>query len=384
MRVAQKLYKNGRFTSETGEEISGNGNLLVLGFGGKQVLADGDIYPQLKETYPSADIVLCSTSGEIFDDTVYDNTVSVLAIEFENTAVKTITININDLPGSYEAGRMMFGYLMEDDLAYVMIISDGGMVNGSQLVKGIESVNDKNIPVTGGLAGDADKFNYTLVGCNGQPEKGNIVAIGFYGSNLKIGHSSFGGWDLFGPEKIVTKSTANRLFEIDNKSALDLYKQYLGKYADELPGSALLFPLYIRQEGSAQGVVRTILSIDTDEQSMIFAGDVPEGSYVRFMKANFDKLVDAATQAAGSAISEFTAFDEVKPKLALLISCVGRKLILGKRIDEEIEAVKEIFGDETIISGFYSYGEISPFKPNAKCELHNQTMTITTFNEDIL
>ena len=162
-----------------------------------------------------------------------------------------------------------------------------------------------------------------------------------------------------------------------------MYKQYLGKYADELPGSALLFPLYVRPQGSDSAVVRTILSIDNDEQSMTFAGDIPQGSYIRFMKANFDKIIDAATQAAVNSLTQFNDSVKAKPKLALLISCVGRKLILGKRVDEEVEAVKEIFGGNTLLSGFYSYGEISPLNVNAKCELHNQTMTITTFNEDI-
>jgi len=355
--------------------------MLVLGFCGKELLLSDNIYGKLRIDYPAADILLCSTSGEIYDAAVYDDSASIVAIEFEKTGIKTVSININDMPDSFEAGKALFGGLEGEGLCYVLVISDGGLVNGSQLVKGIESVNKGNIPVTGGLAGDAAKFNYTLVGINQVPAKGNIVAVGFYGDSLKIGHSSLGGWEIFGPEKKVTRSVSNRLFEIDNKSALELYKQYLGKYADELPGSALLFPLYIRPEGSPDSVVRTILSIDNDEQSMVFAGDIPEGSYVRFMKANFDKLVDAATHAAANSLSHFPGPGSEKPKFALLISCVGRKLILGKRIDEEVEAIKEIFGDGTLLSGFYSYGEISPMKPNAKCELHNQTMTITTFNE---
>lgn len=379
MKVAQKLYSEGLLTRESGDQITGEGNMLILGFGGKDAIMEGGIYTELNKNYPAADIVLCSTSGEIYDDMVSDNTVSVVIAEFNNTLIKTVCINIKDLPDSYEAGKNLFNQLVNDELAYVMVISDGGLVNGSELVRGIEHVNLNNIPVTGGLAGDGDKFNYTVVGCNDQPAQGNIVAVGFYGKNIKIGHGSFGGWEIFGPEKQVTRSVSNRLFEIDGKSALELYKQYLGKYADELPGSALLFPLYVRPEGTSNSVVRTILSINTDEQSMIFAGDIPEGSYIRFMKANFDKLIDAATFAAGKALSQFPA----KPKLALLISCVGRKLILGKRTEEEIEAVKEIFGEGTLLSGFYSYGEISPLNTSTKCELHNQTMTITTFGEEM-
>jgi len=381
MKAQQKLYKNGKIIAERGDELGGN-NTLVLGFGAKNILSGDDIYMKLKQQYPAANIVTCSTSGEIYDDTVSDDTVSVMAVEFEKTTVRTISININEVADSFAAGEKVFSLLKTEELAYVMIISDGGLVNGSELVRGIEQVNEKNIPVTGGLAGDAANFNYTVVGCNEKPAKGNIVGIGFYGDQLKIGHSSLGGWEIFGPEKKVTRSVSNVLFEIDDKSALELYKQYLGKYANELPGSALLFPLYVRPEGAKEGVVRTILSIDNDARSMTFAGDIPEGSLVRFMKANFDKLIDAATLAAVNSITQFQDAVKAKPKLALLISCVGRKLILGKRIDEEVEAIKEIFGENTLLSGFYSYGEISPLKANARCELHNQTMTITTFNEE--
>ena len=93
---------------------------------------------------------------------------------------------------------------------------------------------------------------------------------------------------------------------------------------------------------------------------MVFAGDVPVGAKARFMKANFDNLVDAA---AGAAQQTFNQNLGGKPKLALLISCVGRKIILGTRADEEVEAVTELFGPEVLISGFYSYGEISPLSP---------------------
>lgn len=379
MKVEQLLYRHHAFIKdEKSEAFSGNGKQLVLAFGAKELLEKNNIYEELKALYPAASLVLCSTSGEIYDDAVYDNSVSAVAIELEKTDIQTRQINISNFNNSFEAGSFLFRELPQDDLTYVLIIADGGLVNGSELVRGIESVNKRNIPVTGGLAGDAANFNYTLVGCNSQPSKGNIAAIGFYGEALQIAHGSIGGWETFGPEKKVTRSNANKLYEIEHKSALETYKTYLGKYADDLPGSALLFPLSVRVEGSQDTVVRTILSIDPVEQSMVFAGDIPEGSYVRFMKANFDKLVEASMSAATATLLQ--TFHQ-QPKLALLISCVGRKLILGKRIDEETEAIKDTFGPGTFLTGFYSYGEISPLLPGSACALHNQTMTVTTFDE---
>ena len=111
---------------------------------------------------------------------------------------------------------------------------------------------------------------------------------------------------------------------------------------------------------------------------MTFAGDMPAGAYARLMKANFDRLIDGA---AGAAKVSYEAVGSIAPDLALLISCVGRKMVLQQRIEEEVEGVRDVLGRHTVLTGFYSYGEISPFTPSARCELHNQTMTITTFAE---
>jgi hypothetical protein len=229
------------------------------------------------------------------------------------------------------------------------------------------------------MAGDADRFEKTQVGLNELPAEGNVVAIGFYGNQIKIGHSSFGGWDEFGRERVITKSTKNVLYEIDGRSALDLYKEYLGPYVNELPGSALLFPLSMRMEGSDQSLVRTILAISEEDKSMTFAGNLPEGAKVRLMKANFDRIINGSSVAATQSLS--SAPSKNSPELAILISCVGRKLILQERTYEEVIAAKNIFGPDTVITGYYSYGEISPFNTESNCELHNQTMTITTFSE---
>ncbi len=379
MKTMSLLYDQSGLKAETNPEgLEPGKSQLVLGFGSKELLSQGELFAGLRKKFPVAEIALCSTAGEIYGDEVLDDTVSITAIEFEATPLTSASIGIDEFETSYQAGAALVQKLNQQDLRYVLVLSDGGKVNGSELVRGIESEVHHKIPVTGGLAGDGPRFQSTLVGLNAPPQQGQIIAIGFYGDAIRISHGSMGGWEMFGLEKTVTRSASNELFEIDGVNALELYKQYLGKYADELPGSALLFPLSVKLAGADEPVVRTILSINADKNSMVFAGDVPEGARVRFMKANFDKLIDAASTAAQDAL---TPLKTQQPKLALLISCVGRKLILGKRVDEEVEAVKEAFPDGTQLSGFYSYGEISPMRAETKCELHNQTMTITTFNE---
>jgi hypothetical protein len=249
------------------------------------------------------------------------------------------------------------------------------LVNGSELTKGLSKAAE-NVLITGGLAGDDANFKSTLVGLNYNPTEGNIIAIGFYGDKLLVTHGSKGGWDMFGLERTVTKSKANVLYEINGENALDLYKKYIGPYVDKLPSSALMFPLALTIPGLSEPIVRTILSIDEEKKTMTFAGDIPEGSQVRLMKANLDNLIEASSNAAENSLLK-----NQEPDFALLISCVGRKLILGPRTEDEVEAVSEAFSNRTTIAGFYSYGEISPFNNSGNCQLHNQTMTITTFYE---
>lgn len=378
MKVATVLYQENSFVREINpEKLDFQAVELVLGFGSRALLATTEIFDAIQEKFPNAQIALCSSSGEIYDQEVLDNTISLTAIAFATTTIQTTAVTIDDYENSFEAGKALIKNLPQENLKLAFVLSDGGKVNGSELVKGMNITKKESVLITGGLAGDGARFEKTVVGLNKLPQVGAIIAIGFYGEKLVLSHGSLGGWESFGLERTVTQAQNNVLYQIDSKNALDLYKTYLGKYAAELPGSALLFPLSIKLSDSQEPIVRTILSIDEENQSMTFAGDIPVGSKVRFMKANFDRLIDAASDAASTCLH----MQASNPKLALLISCVGRKLILGNRIDEEVEAVATIFGSQTMLSGFYSYGEISPLKPLTNCELHNQTMTITCLNE---
>jgi len=380
MKIQQIVYQEPDWKplNETPDFIASNAQ-LVLAFGERTCLESLDIYNYLRDKYPHAEIVINSTSGEIYGDAVYDNSIIVTAIQFERSRVRTIQFTIDDHQESGEVGHKIGQELAGEDLASLLIISDGGRVNGSALLSSLNTHIDSSIPISGGLAGDEARFEKTLVGLNQNPEPGQVVGIGLYGKDLKVGSGTNGGWDVFGPERQVTESEYNTLYRINDKAALDLYKEYLGRFAKDLPAAALHFPLSMRTSTDAEPVVRTILSIDEDAKSMTFAGDIPTGAWVRFMKANFDRLIDASASAALSAIETF----DTPPELAILVSCVGRKLALGVRTDEEVEAVREIVGSKTSITGFYSYGEISQLHPGVPSELHNQTMTITTFSENI-
>lgn len=348
---------------------------LIIVFGSRELLGNAGWFQSLRKKFLKSDIVSVSTSGNIIGSEVSDDSLVASLLYFGKTKVKTTMTNISSLESSHEAGRILGSILQDSQLQHVMVFSEGIKVNGSELVSGLNEVIE--VPITGGLAGDAARFETTLVGLNSLPESGNIVGIGFYGESLKVGYGHFGGWDPFGPERRVTKSDHNILHELDNKSALELYKTYLGDKAKELPGSALLFPLGMRLKPNDPILTRTILTINPDG-GMVFAGDLPEGATVQLMKANFEKLIDASATAAEQTLKVVGADSE----FALLISCVGRKLVLGQRIEEEVEAVRDVLGELPIMSGFYSYGEISTLLETPSCELHNQTMTITVMKED--
>ena len=351
---------------------------LVLIFGSRTRLAEGSILDSVQRTYPDAHVAGCSTAGEIAGDCVIDDSVVVTALSFDATDVRAASVPLVSAESSADAGKAIAAQLAGEGLCHVIVFSDGTRVNGSELVAGLTSELPADVVVTGGLAGDGADFAETRVVAGGRADRGLVTAVGFYGSRLRVGYGSLGGWDTFGPERTITRSEGNVLFELDGQPALDLYVRYLGDHAADLPASALLFPLSLRPAEGAEPVVRTVLGVDHSARSLTFAGDMPIGSRARLMKANFDRLIDGAVGAAGLTRGPLRG---AVPTLALLISCVGRKLVLGQRIEEEVEGVRQVIGPGVTTAGFYSYGEISPFTPGAKCELHNQTMTITTLAE---
>lgn len=378
MKLEQKKYdrSNGWETTRlcTADKSLCN---LVMVFGSSDIMKDPTIFETIKAEYHNAEIVMNSTAGEIHDVNVNDESLSLTAIWFEKTQVKTASTPISIGDCSLEVGKKLVSGFEKTGLKNILVISDGLRVNGSELVSGLRASLPENTIITGGLAGDGSQFKSTLVGLNSTPQEGILVAIGFYGDALSVSYGSIGGWDCFGPERLITKAKANVLYELDGQPALDVYKKYLGEYAKDLPGSGLLFPLSIKIESTGQSLVRTILAINEEERSLTFAGNMPEGTYAQLMKASLDRLVEGACDAANNSNSNISS----SPDLAILISCVGRKLVLDQRIEEEVEVIRQVYGEKTALTGFYSYGEISPSLTSTQCELHNQTMTITTFTE---
>ena len=352
---------------------------LVFAFFAPELVDDKKAFQPLFDKFPNSRIVGCTTSGEIHSMGVKDESISCSAIQLTHSHFKAGITPINDANDSFKIGEQIKSNLMADDLKGIYLLCDGTSTNGTDLSRGVTQDLDSHVIVSGGLAGDGSRFEKTYVLDQNQFLSGHILSVGFYGESLNFHHGSKGGWDIFGPKRKVTKSKGNELFEIDGKPALALYKEYLGEKAADLPSSGLFFPLEISWEGSDKALVRTILGINEEKQSLIYAGDVPEGANAQFMKANFDSLIDGAESASLQAMH-----DEDNNKdgdtLTLAVSCVGRRMVLGPRSDDEVDAVNDSIKNQPMI-GYYSYGELSPTRKGEPCELHNQSMTILHFYE---
>jgi hypothetical protein len=375
MKTSQLVYDSFKGWNPVGDQIPGESASLVLVFGGRHLLETDGPYSHLKAQFPNARIVLGSTAGEISGTEVTEDRIIATALSFESTRVACAVTDVRDASESFQAGSLLAKQLAGPGLVNIFVVSDGQRVNGTELTRGFNGSLAEGVILTGGLAGDGTRFEKTIVGLDEIPRSGRIVAIGFYGAALTVRYGSSGGWAPFGPMRTVTRAAGNTLFELDGQSAIQLYKSYLGDEAANLPGSALRFPLSITPSGGTSSVVRTILSIDEATQSMVFAGDIPNKALVRFMRASYEDLVDgaalAATETRGSS----------PPSLVLCVSCVGRRIVLGQRTEEETEVVRETLGVIPTLAGFYSYGELSPATGSSECRLHNQTMTITTMQE---
>ncbi|RYJ40420.1 FIST signal transduction protein [Flavobacterium beibuense] len=376
MKTVQAYKKDNTWVYLTDKKALNNP--LVLVFGNRFLLENSIVIDDLRKEFPYEHLVFGSTSGEIADKNVIENSIAVTAIEFEKSSFIIKRDNIlSHNKNAFELGKSLYEQMPKENLKHLFVLSEGSFVNGSSLIAGLEDNVFKNVCITGGMCGDDARFVKTVASYKENPKEGEVILIGFYGESLEITFASVGGWQSFGPERVITKSEGNTLYEIDGKPALSLYKKYLGDKAEELPQASLLYPLNVTIPGKKAPVVRTILNIDNNTQSMILAGDAPEESLVQLMMATVDGIADGANKAALYAMHN----RKTMPQLALLISCVGRKLVMNQRVEEEIEQVKEMIGDTTTITGFYSYGEMAPFVNSNFCELHNQTMTLTLISE---
>lgn len=345
---------------------------LVLVFGEHAHFQKPECFEALRARFPSARIIGCSSSGNLLGAEITDGDVLATAVRLDHSSVRMVSGLIQ--PGDDVAARAreLALQLKAPDLRHVMVLCDGLSVNATQLAEG---VNACGVPVTGGLAGDADRFQATWVMADGPARRNQVALLGLYG-DVTAKSIFCTGWSEFGAERVVTRSAGKVVYEIDGQPALGLYKKYLGDLSSSLPASGMRFPLSITIKPSGHTLTRTLLAVDEANQSLTFAGEVPEGSSCRLMRTNLDHLIESVDQA-----SRHVTPDRTGPALCVVFTCVGRRIVLGQMVDEELEAAQRQLGDRVVMTGFYSYGELGPMGKGLVCDLHNQTMCMTTLQE---
>jgi hypothetical protein len=349
---------------------------LVLAFGAVRFFERASVVDELRRRFPLAAIAGCSTAGEIRGSEVRDGACVVTAVTFDRASAMAVATRLRSMADSFSAGARLAAALPVAGLRAVLVLGTGVRINGSALVRGLQSALPPKVTISGGLAADGGAFERTWtmgpLGCGDD----QLVAVGLYGDSLRLSYGSFAGWVPFGPARRVTRCADNVLYELDGERALDIYKRYLGEHAARLPASGLLFPFEMVGElGGRRGIFRTILGVDEAQGSLTLAGDIDPNGTLKLMHSNTERLIDGAETAARAAFEAMGT--PPATSLALLVSCVGRKLVMGDRVDEEVEAVGELFGAGATVTGFYSNGEIAGAGFNGECHLHNQTMTIT-------
>ncbi len=353
---------------------------LILLFAAPSLWRDQEFVHNVMTLTKGTMILGCSTAGEIGREGLSQKSFSMLAMHFDKTQVKLVHAPLEKAEESSAAGAALAEHLKAHDLKAVLVFGTGSHVNGSGLVAGMNNVLGRNVLITGGLAADDLDFKETFTLCNDLLSTDHVVAVGLYGDSIIVSCGSEGGWRPFGPTRRVTKADNNILYELDGKPALQLYKQYLGDKAKYLPASGLAYSFAIlRNDRTTSGVIRSALAIDHEKGALILAGDIPQGCQVCLMHTDTDALVQGAAQAAAEALRTHAGSEE--NGCALVVSFVGRRIILGIDVDEEIEAVSDSFLPDTPLAGYYSYGEICSYTATGRTELHNQTMTITYITE---
>lgn len=334
---------------------------------------------------PGVTVIGCSTDGEIATtglglDSLVTLAVASDTIRFHTAQVEQVSAD------SYAAGAALGEKFKNLDCSYIQIFTEGIKANADEILLGMKASLGNDISVAGGASGDGGVFKQTFQYHNESVLTDSIVAVAFEG-DFEFSTGVGCGWFPVGIAKKVTKATGNVVYELDGQPALQVYEKYLGRHASKLPAVGVEYPLGLlaptsEPDDSDTFVCRATMGVDHQAGSITFAGDIPEGVWVKMTMGYESDIIQAATEAARTAMDKLLGRNpEIKPKIVFIYSCMARKIVLGSKTQNEIAAVQNIVGDTIPIIGFYTYGEFAPAGESNASYFHNETVTLSIIGE---
>ncbi len=365
MKTYNSVYKDKKQLEKflTSIETSKNSSILVQIFSGvaNETLLK-EIIDQIQKRFENVVIIGASTAGEILEGEILEESIVISISIFESTSLVSYS-DIND--DSFLIGQNIAKNIVTKDTKAVILFADGVRCNGEAILKGFKSITSKKIIVSGGMAGDNNKYQRTFV-----IDGDNIIENGAVGvalnSKTLIAHNSYSlAWKPIGIPMTITKADKNKIYEIDNKPIIDVYHDYLGEeVVERLPASAIEFPLIFEKDGLL--ITRSMISVDNGVFS--FAGEIPVGEKVRFGVANAKLFAEE-----GDKLFEINKKFPIES--LFVYSCVARKKFLGKQITTKLKPLAQL----APMSGFFTFGEF--YSGRNDFEMLNITTTLLVLSE---
>ncbi|MCB9755079.1 MAG: FIST C-terminal domain-containing protein [Myxococcales bacterium] len=329
---------------------------------------------ELARVFASREIELVgvTSSGEFVDDTVYEEAIVGLLLAADRASYFTRLVD-GAGKSSREVGAALGRFAAESCARPGLLVFSAGLkADGEQIVSGVLDAVDQGAPLFGGLAGDDLTLHRTSVALGESICHDGALALVFDQARVELRGVASSGWQPIGASKTVTRAEGNLVFEIDGQPAIDVYKTILHTTGSEGMMESELPLLVYRDDGSA--VVRTAMMTDHERGALVYAGTVRQGARVRFASPPGFEITE-------HAVAEVKAFQEREAPAAdavLIASCKGRHLALGPMVEDEIEALHELWARPTV--GFFSFGEIGRLTGSGT-DFHNNTFSLVTIRE---
>ncbi len=313
--------------------------------------------------FPKSKLVGATTDGEICDGKVSTKKTVLCFTTFEKT---TLDIYISNKFNDYfEGGKNLAKSLIKENTKVIISFIDGLTGNGEEFLNGINSVNN-NIIVSGGLAGDNSIFEKTYVFTKDKILQDGVVGVALNSNDLKIFTDYSFDWQAIGKKLTITHAIGNRVFTIEDRTAVEAYNYYLGDaVSKKLPKVGIEFPLIIQNYDV--DIARAAIG-KREDGSLIFAGNLKIGDKVRFACADFDSIFNETQKHVDKLLGKCV-------ETIFIYSCMARR----RFIPEVIESETLVYNKIAPSSGFYTYGEF--FSCGKNKLLLNQTMTVLALSE---